>query len=127
VYNFAKIPRVTSRYPMWDVKMPQPTADVAAARASDKAGDAAARTAPPPPRVPTAEELGIPIPYVTTKPMFTALGMTVMFCGLILTRVSSTAGWVVLAAGVATFIGALYWWVTSPLEPAHEAHGAHAH
>jgi cytochrome c oxidase subunit I len=148
VYNFAKIPRVTSRYPMWDVKSPQMAADVPHTRAGDKAVEvdvASARVAGASPaaagarpqstaaraqdvtRIPTAEELGIPIPYTTTKPFFAALGITIMFCGLILTRVYWTPGWIVLGAGVATFVGSLYWWVTSPLEPAHEAHGAHAH
>ncbi len=150
IYNFAKIPRVTSRYPMWDLKSPQLAADVPHTRAGDKAVEvdlasarvagaspagAGARPQPQPTavraqdamRIPTAEELGIPIPYTTTKPFFTALGITIMFCGLILTRVYWTPGWVVLAAGVSTFIGSLYWWLTSPLEPAHEAHGAHAH
>jgi hypothetical protein len=75
-------------------------------------------------RIPTAEELGIAIPYTTTKPFFAALGITVMFCGLVLTRLpSKTPGWVVLGIGVATLVGSLYWWLTSPLEPEH----AHAH
>ncbi len=37
IYNFAKIPRVTSRYPMWDLKSPQLAADVPHTRAGDKA------------------------------------------------------------------------------------------
>jgi cytochrome c oxidase subunit 1 len=148
IYNFAKIPRVTSRYPMWDLKAPHLASEVPHSRSGDKTVDVevasahVGRTSVPGAggradsvsgaalreavRIPTAEELGIPIPYTTTKPFFCALGISVMFAGLIITRVDWVPGWVVLAIGVATFVGSLLWWLTSPLEPAHEAHGAHA-
>src|SRR5207237_4803276 len=35
-YNFATIPRVTSRYPLWDVKSPQLTVDVPHSRGGER-------------------------------------------------------------------------------------------
>jgi hypothetical protein len=149
VYNFADIPRVTSRYPMWDVTDPHLTSEVPHSREGDvrvqasvadiPAGgfrapmDKRPDRAPGAPagessRVPSAQELGIMIPYHTTKPFFAALGIVVMFCGLILTRATS-AGYAMLGIGALTLVVSLIWWLTSPLEPehAHDAHPAHAH
>ncbi len=148
VYNFAEIPRVTSRYPVWDLTAPELTAAVPHTLRGDEmvtaqvggvsagqmsvpadrrpAAAAGAGLHAPPARVPSAEELGIPIPYTTTKPFFTALGIIVMFGGLLLTRMENKIpGWAVLALGAATLVGGLYWWLTSPLEPEHEHAGAH--
>ncbi len=94
-YNFAKIPNVTSRYPLWEGK----EADHESARINAQTGK-------------TADELGIIIPYSTIKPLFVALGLVVMFCGLIWTKA-------LIAIGAATMIIALYSWLLSPLEPEH--------
>ena len=56
-YNFAKIPTVTSRYPLWEGK----EVDHESARINSQTGK-------------TAEELGIVMPYNTIKPLFVALG-----------------------------------------------------
>jgi cytochrome c oxidase subunit I len=126
VYNFVHIPLVSSRYPLWDMAghdsgdaahggAPAAGATKTAAAAPDRA--TAGRVAEQA-RIPSADELGIPIPYTTTKPFFAALGIVTMFCGLILTRLPNhTPGLALLAVGVATLIGSLYWWVTTPLEP----------
>src|SRR5213078_3953337 len=79
-YNFAHVPKVTSRYPLWDVKSPALTADLPHSRSSarlDVAGPV------PPARLPTAKELGIPMPNPSIKPLLVALFMTLMFASLI--------------------------------------------
>jgi cytochrome c oxidase subunit 1 len=148
VYNFAHIPRVTSRYPMWDLTSPQLTAEVPHTRAGDKsvevdvAGVDAGHTGPrpggapahraaapaaPATRIPTADELGIPIPYTTLKPFFTALGLTVMLSGLPFAHADKPAiEYTVMFVGACTLVGSLYWWLTSPLEP-EVAHAEHTH
>jgi hypothetical protein len=52
------------------------------------------------------------MPYSTIKPLFVALGLVVMFCGLIWTKA-------LLVMGALTMIIALYSWLLSPLEPEH--------
>jgi cytochrome c oxidase subunit 1 len=95
VYNFAKIPNVTSRYPIWEGK----EADHESARVNAQEGK-------------TADDLGIVIPYNTIKPLFVALGMIIMFCGLIWSHI-------LIALGAGTMIFSLYSWLLSPLEPEH--------
>jgi cytochrome c oxidase subunit 1 len=94
-YNFAKIPNVTTRYPLWEGK----EADHESARINAQTGK-------------TPHELGIIIPYSTIKPLFVALGLVIMFCGLIWTKA-------LIAVGAGTMIFSLYSWLLSPLEPEH--------
>jgi cytochrome c oxidase subunit 1 len=100
VYNFAKIPRVTSRYPLWDAK------DTHTVNA---AGDQ------------TADQLGIPLPYSTVKPFAAALGLVIMVSGLLFTNSDKLHAmmYVFLFGGAALLVGSLYAWLTSPLEPEH--------
>ncbi|HVX41268.1 MAG TPA: cytochrome c oxidase subunit I [Gemmatimonadaceae bacterium] len=144
-YNFAVIPTVTSRYPLWDVKAPQLTAEVPHSRHGDERNDiqvggkhvaefhdhmsagtpeggvnpnaAQASTKVP---LKTAEQLGIPMPFPTIKPLFTALFLTLMFGSLLLIHKDKTELAIigVLAFGAA-MTAALYAWLTSPLEPHH--------
>src|SRR4029078_1568916 len=74
-YNFAKIPTVTSRYPLWEGK----GADHEIARIHSKEGK-------------TPHDLGIVMPYNTIKPLFVAAGMVIMFCGLIWSRALTGLG-----------------------------------
>jgi len=104
-YNFAQMPEVHSRYPMWD----QRASDVDHPRVNLTEGK-------------SPEQMGIIMPYHTTKPLFVALGMVIMFIGLISSR-TETGGskpvlWVIFA-GAAVMIGSLYAWLLSPLEPEH--------
>jgi cytochrome c oxidase subunit 1 len=94
-YNFATLPQVTSRYPLWEGN----EKDAESARINSQEGK-------------TAEELHIVLPYPTIKPMFVAGGMVIMFCGLLTSRA-------VLFAGAAIMVFSLYSWLTSPLEPEH--------
>src|ERR671932_337104 len=64
-YNFARIPTVRSRYPMWDLRSPHLSRDVPHGQAGGKRTDATRNPPPPPPtaripaegRPPTAREL----------------------------------------------------------------------
>jgi len=94
-YNFATIPTVTSRYPLWEGR----EADIESARINQQGGK-------------TAQQLGIVLPYNTIKPLLVALSMTIMFMGLMFNYWVIGAG----AAAVAIF---LYAWLASPLEPEH--------
>jgi hypothetical protein len=107
-YNFAKIPLVTSRYPLWDLAGHAPGESIDLERLDQGPGT----------RIPTADQLGIVLPYDTVKPLFAAIGLVAMFCGLMLTRrPSPTFGYAVIFCGFACLVGSLYWWATSPLEP----------
>lgn len=94
-YNFAVLPTVTSRYPLWEGKQ----ADIDSARANQQSGK-------------TAEQLGIVLPYSTIKPLLAALFMIVMFGGVIV-------GHWLLLTGATLMVLTLYSWLTSPLEPEH--------
>ena len=94
-YNFAVIPTVTSRYPLWEGS--EKDADSAKANALEGK---------------TAADLGIVLPYSTVKPLIVALAMVVMFCGLISTMALTFIG-------AAIMVVALYSWLLSPLEPEH--------
>jgi cytochrome c oxidase subunit 1 len=142
-YNFAVIPKVTSRYPLWDVKSPELTVDVPHTKHGDERNDVTvggkevgafhdhmsagtpeggvnpnAKQASTKVSIKTAEELGIPMPYPTIKPLFVALFMTLMFASLMLIHegklVLSVSLILVFAASMTSM---LYAWLTSPLEP----------
>jgi cytochrome c oxidase subunit 1 len=144
-YNFAVIPKVTSRYPLWDVKSPELTADVPHSKHGDERNEVAVGgrhlgafhdhmsagtpegginphsvQAPTKVALKTAEELGIPMPYPTIKPLYVALFMTLMFGSLLLIHKDKTS---LAITGIILFASAmtasLYAWLTSPLEPHH--------
>jgi cytochrome c oxidase subunit I len=94
-YNFAAIPNVTSRYPLWEGSQ----ADADSAQINSQEGK-------------TPAQMGIVMPYNTIKPMIVAFGMVLMFCGL-LTHIA------VIFAGAAIMVVSLYSWLLSPLEPEH--------
>jgi hypothetical protein len=116
IYNFANIPTVTSRYPMWDLKSP----DLSRGTPHDVTGE---QHIDQPDRVRSAEELGIPLPYPTIKPLFVALFMTLMFASLLFIHKDKTQlaiiGILLNAGAMTTF---LYAWLTAPLEPEHAHH-----
>ncbi|MCC6316374.1 MAG: cytochrome c oxidase subunit I [Gemmatimonadaceae bacterium] len=132
-YNFARIPVVHSRYPLWDLTHPDRTKDLphsdegwkAAERHTgehhvaghDDLGDIAEMHIETERR--TAKELGIPMPSATIKPLWTALGIVVMFTGLLVWPHNKSAGYAGMAAGAAMLVGFLYAWLTTPLEEHH--------
>jgi hypothetical protein len=78
------------------------------------------RQAPSKVALKTAEELGIPMPYPTIKPLWVAFFMVLMFASLLLIHEGKTE---IALSGVILFAacmtGFLYGWLTSPLEPHH--------
>jgi cytochrome c oxidase subunit I len=117
-YNFAEIPVVTSRYPLWDLKSPDRTSGIVHTRPDDMAITGAHA-------VPVHEEteyksakaLGIPMPFPTAKPALASLALVLMFTGLLLSHVGPFAvAMAVALSSLALFIGTLYAWLTSPLE-----------
>jgi cytochrome c oxidase subunit 1 len=108
-YNFAQIPTVRSRYPLWDLKAGP--------------GAAPAPTAPPPSahaRVPTARELGIPMPNPTIKPLFVALFMVTMFAGMIFIHTGHQPfALATISGSAAAMVVMFYAWVLTPLEDGH--------
>ena len=102
-YNFAHIPTVTSRYPLWDQKADE----LVKSEAETTTGG----------RLKTAKELGIPMPFPTILPLVAALLMTVMLCGLLFIHAGMMP--VAIAILVTCALGlafTLITWLTSPLE-----------
>jgi cytochrome c oxidase subunit 1 len=134
-YNFATIPNVTSRYPLWDRKSPHLTSDVphgdegeskmdvklagqstgSVHTPSDTTlnaagpGRATSRTT-----TPTAKELGIMMPTPTIRPLLAALSLGTVFIGLIYHR-----NLPIMFVAAACFVLSLYSWLLTPLEPEH--------
>ena len=94
-YNFAVLPNVTSRYPLWEGS----EVDAESARINSQEGK-------------TAADLHIILPYSTIKPMIVAGSMVIMFLGLITTKA-------LIFIGAAMLVVSLYSWLLSPLEPEH--------
>jgi cytochrome c oxidase subunit 1 len=117
-YNFAQIPVVTSRYPLWDLKSPERTAGIAhsspdsmtitgahAVAMHEESGGK------------TAAQLGIPMPFPTVKPAIAALAIIIMFSGLLFIHVGHFAvAMAITLSGAVLFVSTLYAWLTSPLE-----------
>ncbi len=142
-YNFARIPRVTSRYPLWDLKASALTAEVPHTVDGDRrldvdVGSRHAGHAHPNPvgydpkqqaesgmhieeaTGKTAKELGIPMPNPTIKPLICAFGLTVMFTGLLFIHKDNLPlALTVMLGGASLMVMALYAWVLTPLEDAH--------
>jgi hypothetical protein len=119
-YNFAKIPVVHSRYPLWDLTHPERTKDVPHTNEGMRhTGEHDIVDMHIETERKTAKELGIPMPSSTSKPFWTALGLVVMFTGLLVMPHNKMAGLFGIFAGAAMLVGFLYAWLTSPLEDAH--------
>jgi len=99
-YNFAEIPNVTSRTPMWH---------------GDPGPGPATYPAPfTPEPVRSAHDLGIVLPTPTIKPLIATLGLGVTFTGVIWHK-----NLPLMFLGAAIFVGTLYNWLLTPLEPEH--------
>jgi cytochrome c oxidase subunit 1 len=121
-YNFAEIPLVESRYPLWDLTHPERTSEIPHTHEGwsdqEKAADAKPVHIERDRR--SAKELGIPMPTPTIKPLFVAAGIIVMLSGLIfIHKDDKTVAAALIALGATMIVGFLYAWVTSPLEPDH--------
>jgi cytochrome c oxidase subunit 1 len=108
-YNFAQIPVVRSRYPLWDLKEgpgigPRPSRETPVTDV----------------RLPTARELGIPMPNPTIKPLIVALLMVTMFANMIFIHTGHTAlAMAGIVGSAAAMVAMFYAWVLTPLEDAH--------
>jgi cytochrome c oxidase subunit 1/cytochrome c oxidase subunit I+III len=104
-YNFAAIPVVGSRHPLWEdggVAFAQ-SGDTEATRGLGAEG-AEARITPITSGVDTLPEENLTIPHETYLPFFLAVGIAVFFLGLLVSAV--TIG----AVGVAIGVVCLLWW-----------------
>jgi heme/copper-type cytochrome/quinol oxidase subunit 1 len=117
-YNFAQIPEVTSRYPMWDLKAPDRTAGIEHSHPdADVIAEAHAVPVHEETERRTAKELGIPMPFNTIKPFLVALGIIILFSGLIVLHMGNfPLAMATMLGGGAFMVGSLYAWLTSPLE-----------
>ena len=117
-YNFAQIPEVTSRYPLWDLKAPEKMAGIEHSHADAMTiTDAHAVPVHEETERRTARELGIPIPFPTVKPFLVALGIIITFSGLIVLHAGKfPLAMATMIGGGAFMVGSLYAWLTSPLE-----------
>jgi cytochrome c oxidase subunit I len=142
-YNFARIPRVTSRLPLWDLTAPQLNKEVPHTQGGDRrvdvdvagahGGHGNAGFVGNQPKQgaefgmhiehatgKTARELGIPMPNPTIKPLICATGMVVMFTGLLFIHKNNMPlALTVMIGGALLMTTSLYAWLLTPLEDAH--------
>jgi hypothetical protein len=124
---------VHSRYPLWDLTHPERTQDIPHTQegwkqaerhtgehhteGKERMGEIAEMHIETERR--TAKELGIPMPSPTIKPLWTALGIVVMFTGVLILPHQKMAGIAVILGGATMMTGFLYAWLTTPLEEHH--------
>jgi cytochrome c oxidase subunit 1 len=106
-YNFAELPQVKSRYPLWNMK------DGAELVHETTAAEERGR------RIPTSRELGIVMPNPSIWPLVTAFGIVLMFAGLLFMDTSVKTAIAVMLTGALLWIGSLYNWLLTPLEDHH--------
>jgi cytochrome c oxidase subunit 1 len=133
-YNFAQIPMVTSRYPMWDLTHPERMEGIP--HSKDGWDDAKRRTGEhvttsgahesdvAPMHIETerksAKELGISMPNPTIKPLWVAMGILILFSSLpFMYAGNMVVAYSMMAIGGAMFVGFLYAWLTTPMEDPH--------
>jgi hypothetical protein len=59
------------------------------------------------------------MPSPTIKPLWTALGIVIMFTGLLIMPHNKPVGFAGIFGGAAMMVGFLYAWLTTPLEEHH--------
>jgi len=106
-YNFAEIPQVKSRYPLWNMKGGDTL--VHETTYEEEKG----RT------IPTAKQLGIVMPNPSIWPLLCASGIICMFSGLLFLESSTPVGVAIMLTGSMWWIGSLYKWLMTPLEDHH--------
>jgi len=104
-YNFASIPLVASRHPLWDQR-PLPFAESGPEEDTSGLGSdgAVARETPVTSGIDTRPEGNLEIPHETYLPFVVALGLAALFVGLLIKAA------VVGVAGVGLAVVAVLWW-----------------
>src|SRR5690606_2745279 len=106
-YNFAELPVVKSRYPLWNMKPGETLVhETTWEEEKDK-------------HIPTAKELGIVLPNPSIMPLIVAFGIVFMFCGTLVYPHNWNLGMAGMILGAFIWVGALYKWLTTPLEDHH--------
>jgi cytochrome c oxidase subunit I len=124
-YNFAKIPMVSSRYPLWDLTHPERTSEIPHTQtgweeATKQTGEHDMSPMHIETERKTAKEMGIPMPSPTIKPFWVAVGIVLMFSGLLfLPKGMKIPAYTLMFGGAAMWIGFLYAWLLTPLEEHH--------
>jgi len=106
-YNFAEIPTVKSRYPLWNMK------------GGDKLVHETTWEEEKNLVIPTTKQLGIVMPNPSIWPLVCAAGLITMFSGLLFLETNMFVGIGIMLAGSFWWIGALYKWLMTPLEDHH--------
>jgi cytochrome c oxidase subunit 1 len=70
-------------------------------------------------RLPTAAELGIPMPNPSIMPLLVAFFVVVMFSGLLFLGKATTVGVGIIIVGALGWVLSLYNWLLTPLEDHH--------
>jgi len=105
-HNFDELPKITSRYPLWDLKGPVIARETTVA---EEAGHVQK----------TAKQLGITMPNPSIMPLVTAAGLIFMFSGMLFTDTSMPLAVGIMITGALCWITSLYNWLLTPLEDAH--------
>ena len=106
-YNFAELPQIKSRYPMWNLKANEPL--VHETTHAEERGR----------HVPTSRELGIVMPNPSIWPLVCAAGILCMFSGLLFMDSNTPLAIAIMLIGAVWWIGSLYKWLLTPLEDHH--------
>ncbi len=106
-YNYAEIPTVKSRYPLWNLNEGEPLVhETTWEEEKDN-------------HVPTKEELGIVMPNPSIWPLITSAGIVVMFAGQLFVKKSTSLGVSIIIIGAIWWIASLYKWLLTPVEDHH--------
>ncbi len=105
-HNFDELPKITSRYPLWDLKG---TVIAKETTVEEEAGFVQR----------TAKQLHITMPNPSIMPLITAAGVIFMFSGMLFTDTNMVLAVGIMITGALWWIGALYNWLMTPLEDAH--------
>ncbi|NCW45582.1 MAG: cytochrome ubiquinol oxidase subunit I, partial [Gemmatimonadaceae bacterium] len=101
------LPQIKSRYPLWNTK--EGAELVHETTHAEELGR----------YIPTAKELGIVMPNPSIWPLITAMGILVMFSGLLFLEKSTATGVAIMLTGALWWVGSLYKWLLTPLEDHH--------
>jgi len=106
-YNFAEVPTVKSRYPLWNVKGGEQL--VHETTWEEEKNNV----------ILTSQQLGIVMPNPSIWPLVCATGILVMFAGLLFMEANAMLAIAINITGAVLWIGALYKWLLTPLEDHH--------